>query len=108
MLTVENDGTASLLQENLDGYYYIDSTSQPITYNGAQVSDYVGYTYVGVEPNGSGGYDLILLHDDTDVYNIWSVNSNGVAGVFTALSPSALLALEESWDQDIDGDGDVG
>ena len=75
LYAIESDGEASLLEGG--GYYYIDSVSLPITYNGAPVTDYPGYKYIGVEPDGSGGYELILLAEATEVYNLWSVDSAG-------------------------------
>ena len=105
---IEGDGSASLLQDNVSGYYYIDSVSLPITYNGAQVTDYQGYRFIGVEPDGRGGYELILLAKATEVYNLWSVDSKGAAGAFTPLSAVDLALLESQWNQDISGDGYVG
>ena len=106
--SVGTSGSSDLLQDNVGGYYYIDSVSLPITYNGAPVTDYQGYKYIGVEPDGSGGYELILLAEATEVYNLWSVNSAGAAGAFTALSAGKLALLETEWNQDINGDGDTG
>jgi len=82
--------------------------SLPITYNGAPVTDYQGYEYIGVEPDGSGGYELILLAEGTGVYNVWSVSSAGEAGAFTALSAGELALLESRWNQDINEDRYVG
>jgi serralysin len=70
------------------------------------------WTFIGAEQT-SGGYEVALHLPGTDQYTVWNTDangnvvSNGTGGIVSG-SSSALLSLEPSFQQDLNGDGVIG
>jgi serralysin len=70
------------------------------------------WTFIGAEQT-SGGYEVALHLPGSDQYTVWNTDvngnvvSNGTGGIVSG-SSSALLSLEPSFQQDLNGDGVIG
>ena len=72
----ESYGSVDLLYG--DGYgYYIGDESRSLKYEGDQLGNIPGWTYLGVESDGGTGYAMIIRNDATDEYVRWSLDSDG-------------------------------
>jgi hypothetical protein len=113
---IESFGSTSLLE--VGNKYDLESissgTGPELTRGGAAVTagEYVGWTLIGAEQVAGGGYDVAWKNASTGQYTVWSTNSNGsylsnlipdVAGKSTALE-----SLENTFHQDLNGDGVIG
>jgi serralysin len=69
------------------------------------------WTPIGAEHNASGGYEVAWKNGGADQYTVWTTDSNGNYLSQTAVLSGASLALqslENSFHQDLNGDGVVG
>jgi len=67
---------------------------------------------IGVEAVAGGGYDVVWKAAGADQYTTWHADGGGnyafsLAGIVSG-SDSALVALEASFDQDLNGNGFIG
>ena len=94
-----------------DTGYAIQSggNTYPVTYDGAQASDsYPGGGLVAIGARQqSGGFELVLAKPKGGFVS-WSLNSAGVYSSSTDLSLDDVRSLEDSVNEDINGDGTVG
>jgi hypothetical protein len=104
---VEASGSVALLYSSELGYF-INSESLPVLSEGAQVGAIPGWTYLGVESDGSTGYWVLLQNDSTGTYYRWTVDASGEITGSDVLSLSGVRAYEVSFAQDFDGDGEYG
>jgi serralysin len=76
------------------------------------VGQYGAWTFIGAEQI-SGGYEVALHLPSSDQYTVWNTDingnviSNGTGGIVSG-SSGALLSLEPSFQQDLNGDGVIG
>jgi aryl-phospho-beta-D-glucosidase BglC (GH1 family) len=113
---IEAHGSTSLLQVGHD--YDLDSissgTGPELQRGGAPVTvgEYAGWTVIGAEQLAGGGYDVALKNASTGQYSVWSTNSNGnyLSSLITQLAGNsiALESVENTFHQDLNGDGVVG
>ncbi|MFO1082217.1 MAG: hypothetical protein U1E23_16490 [Reyranellaceae bacterium] len=112
ILVIESNGLTKLLQVGTD--YVLGSAAGPVVkYQGTAIvaGQFGGWTAIAAEAT-AGGFELALKMSGADQYAAWSLDS---AGNFTAaaLAISAgaspeLVALETSFQQDLNGDGAIG
>jgi Ca2+-binding RTX toxin-like protein len=97
------------------GHYYLQNSNgmgPSVKLGGADVvaGQFGAWTPIAAEPTGSG-YEIAWKVAGADQYSVWSTDANGnyvgnlVPGV-TGSDP-ALLATEASFQQDINGDGQI-
>ena len=103
---IESYGQVSLLYD--DYGYYIDDESRSLKYEGAQLGEIPGWTYLGVESDGSTGYHVMIRNDGTGEYVRWTLDSSGNITVGDYLSVRDVQVLEPRFDQDLDGDEEIG
>jgi hypothetical protein len=101
---VEEDGDTSLLK-NENGYF-IGSESRPLLWEGQQLGELPGWTYLGVEEGTYYAFDLLLTSEGA--YYVFYVDNVGNIADFETLSQADLRSYETDWNQDLDGDGQVG
>jgi Tryptophan-rich Synechocystis species C-terminal domain len=83
-------------------------------YGGAAVTvgEFGAFTPIGAVQVAGGGYDVAWKNTATGQYTVWSTDSNGnyLSNVFGAVSgaSTALETLENTFQQDLNGDGVVG
>src|SRR5206468_4121989 len=70
------------------------------------------WTFIG-EEQISGGYEVALHLPGTDQYTVWNTDINGnvisnATGGIVSGASNALLSLEPSFQQDLNGDGTIG
>ena len=104
--TVESAGGTSLIY-SADGYA-INSTSTPIMLNGVQFDEFTlpGWAPIGIESNGTGGYNLVLQQGASFVLWVLDGDGNYVNGV--GLDLRAQRNYETQFSQDLNGDGYTG
>jgi hypothetical protein len=109
--TIESSGSTSLLQAG-DGYQLGGSGPILKMQGAAVVADQMGgWTAIGVEQTATG-YQVAWKLAGTDQYSVWNTDSNGnyvsnAIGVASG-SSSAVKAIENSFHQDLNGDGTIG
>ncbi len=90
------------------------STSVALRFNGANVvvHQLSNWTPIGVEANGSGGYEVAWTFQGQDLYTVWNVDSSGnyTGNAIGAVSgsSSAFETFETAFHQDLNGDGTIG
>jgi len=104
--TVESSGSVDLLFDAAG--YYIDNENRTLKYQGAQLGEIPGWTYLGVESDGFTGYYMMIRNDGTGEYALWTLDSRGNITVGAYLSVREVQELEPSFDQDLDGDTAIG
>jgi len=67
---VESKGNTALLK-NENGYF-IGDESRSLKYEGAQLGEIPGWTYLGVESDESTGYHMMIRNDGTGEYVRWT------------------------------------
>jgi large repetitive protein len=110
---IQTDGSTALTQ--VGNNYFLNNTSSgtgpELKYNGAAVTvgQFSPYTPVGVEQTSSG-YEVALKNASTDQFSIWNTDSNGNFLSFSVYSgmSTALETLENTFQQDLNGDGIIG
>ena len=110
---IESFGVTSLVQ--VGNNYYLEDTNTglgPVLKVGAPVvvGQFNPWTFIGAEQT-STGYEVALRATGTQSFSIWNTDSNGnyISNGPTLLGTSvALESLENSFHQDLNGDGVVG
>jgi serralysin len=109
---LEAFGSTQLSKAGSNYYVSSDASTLSIKYSGTAI--YQGqfgiWTPIAAEQTGSG-YSVVLKYGSSDQYLVWSIDSNGNYISNTAPvsgSSSSLIALETSFQQDINGDGAIG
>ncbi|NPV22971.1 S8 family serine peptidase [Bradyrhizobium sp. 81013] len=90
------------------------STTVALRFNGANVvvHQLSNWMPIGVESNGSGGYQVAWKFQGQDLYTVWTVDGSGnytgnaIGGV--SGGSAAFEAFETSFNQDLNGDGTIG
>jgi hypothetical protein len=77
------------------------------------VGEFGGWTPIGAVQVAGGDYDVAWKNAGAGLYTVWSVDSNGnylsnVTGGNVAGNSTALEALENTFQQDLNGDGVIG
>jgi hypothetical protein len=114
-ITVDSSGSTNLVLTGNE--YFLDAhgtTNGPaLKYDGAAWTDgeWGGWTPVGTEATATG-YEMAFNLSGTNQFTVWNVDSNGnittnTIGNFNAGS-STLYTVENSFHQDLDGDGIIG
>ena len=113
---IDSSGSTSLLQVGHD--YDLENissgTGPELQRGGAAVTvgEYAGWTLIGAEQVAGGGYDVALKNASTGQYSVWSTNSNGnyLSSLITHVAGNsiALESLENTFHQDLNGDGTIG
>ena len=109
-------GSTSLLQVGHD--YDLENissgTGPELQRGGAAVTvgEYAGWTLIGAEQVAGGGYDVAWENASTGQYSVWNTNSNGnyLSNLITHVAGNniALESLENTFHQDLNGDGTIG
>ena len=113
---IEQFGSTSLVQVGEN--YYLDSisggTGPELQYQGAPVTAGQFGTDVlsGAEQVAGGGYDVAFKNSGTGLYTIWTADSSGnfTSVLFSNISGTnpELEAIENTFQQDLNGDGTIG
>ena len=115
---IQTDGTTSLATTG--GNYFLDATGSnslgpELKYGGAAVAAGQfgsGWTPIGAVQVAGGGYDVAWKSTATGQYTVWSTDSSGnyVSNAIGAVSGNnlALETLENTFQQDLNGDGVTG
>ncbi|WP_240535701.1 S8 family serine peptidase [Bradyrhizobium sp. STM 3809] len=90
------------------------STTVALRFNGANVvvHQLSNWMPIGVESNGSGGYEVAWKFQGQDLYTVWNVDaagnytSNAIGGV--SGSSTSFETFETAFHQDLNGDGTIG
>ena len=98
---VESNGNTSLLK-NENGYF-IGDESRPLLWEGAQLGELPGWTYLGVGTGSNYAFDLLLT--DGSAYYVFYVDNYGDIVDSAELSQVELRVYETNWSEDLDGDG---
>ena len=113
---IEASGSTSLMQVgNNYALYPVGGSSGPLLrYSGAAVTvgQFGALTAIGAEQVSGGGYQVAWKNTSTSQYTVWNTDSSGnylsVALNAVAGSNSALQDLENTFQQDLNGDGTTG
>ncbi|WP_244421994.1 S8 family serine peptidase [Bradyrhizobium sp. ORS 285] len=90
------------------------STTVALRFNGANVvvHQLSNWMPIGVESNGSGGYEVAWKFQGQDLYTVWNVDGAGnyTGNAIGAVSGSSTSfeTFETSFQQDLNGDGKIG
>ncbi|MGJ5178183.1 S8 family serine peptidase [Bradyrhizobium oligotrophicum] len=111
---IEALGSVSLAQYGVIYDLVGGSTTVALRYNGANVivHQLSNWMPIGVEANGSGGYEVAWKFQGQDLYTVWTVDSTGnyignpIGGV--SGGSADFETFETSFHQDLNGDGTVG
>jgi hypothetical protein len=110
---IEAIGSTSLVQ--IGSNYVLDKAGggAELHYDGAAfvAGQWGGWTPIGVEATASG-YEVAFKVAGADLYTVWDTDANGniiidPTGTVSGESPT-LVALEKSFQQDLNGDGMIG
>jgi serralysin len=110
---IETFGSTSLLQTGSNYIFDKAGGGPEFHYDGAVfvAGQLGGWTPIGVEATASG-YEVAFKLSGTDQYTVWDTDSAGnmtIDPVGTVSgSSAALVALERSFHQDLNGDGMIG
>ena len=109
---IEAAGSTQLTQVGNNYYLYNGGAGPSIKYAGTAITQgqFGAWTPIGAEQTATG-YNVVLKFGSTDQYLVWTTNSNGNYISNTAPvsgSSSSLIALESSFQQDLNGDGTIG
>ncbi len=110
---IEAIGSTSLVQ--IGSNYVLDKAGggAELHYDGAAfvAGQWGSWTPIGVEATASG-YEVAFKYAGADLYTVWDTDTNGnividPTGTVSGESPT-LVALEKSFQQDLNGDGMIG
>jgi large repetitive protein len=107
---IQRDGTTDLLQIADNYYIYVNGTGPSLKYGGALVTagQFANTSFIGAIQT-STGYDVALKNTSTGQFTVWNVDSSGnyVNSLVSnaASNSSALLSMEVTFQQDLNGDG---
>jgi hypothetical protein len=110
---IETSGSTGLIQTGSN--YVLDKAGggAELHYDGAAfvAGQWGGWTPIGVEATATG-YEVAFKVAGADLYTVWDTDANGniiidPTGTVSGESP-ALIALEKSFQQDLNGDGMIG
>ncbi len=115
-VVIQTDGSTALTQ--VGNNYFLDNTGSgsgpELQYKGVPVTvgEFGTTMPIGAVQVAGGGYDIVWKDPVSGHYAAWSVDSNGnylsnVIGTVSATS-TALEALETTFNQDLNGDGQIG
>jgi hypothetical protein len=98
-------GSTSLVQIGTD--YYLENSSTGVgpelQYGGVPITSAAlgSYTLIGAAPLSGGGYEVAFENSSTNMFSIWTTNSNGNFVSYELLSGTspALQAIEASFNQ---------
>jgi hypothetical protein len=112
---IEAFGSTSLVQ--VGSNYFLDpnggGTGPQLSYGGAPVvaGQFGQWVPIGAEQTASG-YEVAWKVTGADQYTVWNTDNNGnyLSSDFNVVSGSnaALISLEPSFHQDLNGDGSIG
>jgi hypothetical protein len=115
-VVIQTDGSTVLT--GVGNNFFLNSTGggtgPELSYGGAAVTtgEFAGWTAIGAVQVAGGGYDIAWKNASAGLYTVWSTDSNGnyTSNVIGAVSGSstALETLENTFQQDLNGDGVVG
>lgn len=110
--TIETSGSTDLVT-GADRYFFGDTSGPMLSYLGTVVvaGQFGDWTPIAVEAAG-GGYDIVWRSTSADQYTAWHTDGRGdyaasLTGIVSGADP-ALVALETSFDQDLNGNGFIG
>jgi hypothetical protein len=107
---VQRDGTTDLLKIADNYYLYTNGSGPSLKYGGALVTEgqFANTSFIGAIQT-STGYDVAMKNTSTGLFTVWNVDSNGnyVNNLIANAAPnsSALLSMEMTLQQDLNGDG---
>jgi serralysin len=110
---IEAIGSTSLIE--IGGNFLLDKAGGGATlqYDGAVfiAGQFGGWTPIGVEATATG-YEVAFKVAGADLYTVWDTDANGniiidPIGTVSGESPT-LIAMEKSFQQDLNGDGMIG
>ena len=115
-VVIQTDGSTALTQ--VGNNYFLDNTGSgsgpELQYKGVAVTvgEFGTTTPIGAVQVAGGGYDVVWKDPVSGLYTAWSVDSNGnylsnLIGTVSGTS-TALEALETTFNQDLNGDGQIG
>ena len=111
--TIEANGATSLIQVGTQ-YYLDDSTGAvppSLKYLGADYAagQFGAWTPIGAEKTATG-YEIAWKSGSADLYTLWTADNNGnyISNIVPAVSGSSIELFENSFHQDLNGDGQIG
>jgi hypothetical protein len=111
---IEAAGSTALTEVANNFYFYSGGVGPELNFNGTPyvVGASGTWTPIGAEQVSGGGYDVALKVPGSDLYTVWSTDSNGnynatVLGSVSGAS-TALESIESVFHQDLNGDGVIG
>jgi 20S proteasome alpha/beta subunit len=112
---IESFGSTTLAEVGTNFYFYDSSQSGPsFKFGGTPfvAGEFGAWTLIGAEQVAGGGYDVALKVAGADQYTVWSTDSNGnyVSALIGTVSGSStsLELFEPIFQQDLNGDGNIG
>ena len=113
---IQTDGSTALTQ--VGNNFFLDNTGSgsgpELQYKGVAVTvgEFGTTTPIGAVQVAGGGYDVAWKDPVSGLYTAWSTDSNGnylsnLIGTVSGTS-TALEALETTFNQDLNGDGQIG
>jgi serralysin len=115
-VVIQTDGTTALTQ--VGNSYFLDNTASgtgpELQYKGAPVTvgEFGTFTLIGAVQVAEGGYDIAWKDTSAGLYTAWSTDSNGnyLSNLFAPVSGTStvLESLETTFNQDLNGDGQIG
>jgi hypothetical protein len=110
---IETFGSTSLVQTGSNFVFDKAGGGPELHYDGSAFTagQWGGWTPIGVEATATG-YEVAFNLTGTDQYTVWDTDANGnitidPTGTVSGESPT-LIALEKSFQQDLNGDGMIG
>jgi hypothetical protein len=115
-VTIEAAGSTKLVQvgSNYDLISISTGTGPVLKFNGSAVTPgmFGLYTPVGAEQVSGGGYDVAWKNPSTGTFSFWNVDANGnylsTFSADVAGNSAAVMTLETTFHQDLNGDGVTG
>jgi len=109
--TIEANGSTSLVQAGTGFYMYTGGDGPSLKFAGVDVvANPAGWVPIGAEQT-AGGYEVAWKLAGTSSYTVWSTDSSGnfISNIGAVSgSSNALMSLEASFHQDLNGDGTIG
>src|SRR5205085_1142536 len=114
---IEATGSTSLVQ--VGNNYYLNGTGSGVgpqlKISGAAAipgsGQFAGWAAIGAVQTAGGGYNVAWKAAATNQYSVWTTDSNGnylsSTGAVAATS-ATLVGFENSFHQDLNGDGSIG
>ena len=115
-VVIQTDGSTALTKVGAN--FFLDNTGSgsgpELQYKGVAVTvgEFGTTTPIGAVQVAGGGYDVVWKDPVSGLYTAWSIDSNGnylsnLIGTVSGTS-TALEALETTFNQDLNGDGQIG